>query len=650
MHVLGFRHEHERPDRDRFLQLHWDNMAQPSLFFVSPQYDVDLPYDFESVTHLGPYTGARDPRMPVMTPRSEYAAGAGMRLGQTRALSASDVLRIQRLYGCPRKDTTTTPGATRVRPSSDNGRSVLLACDFGHGACGMTPGYESGALPTALPRLHVTPGHSGDKQGRECHQHVSKGGTDENRGTYGGEDGNTNLGGTKRNQETYRDENANKNLSGINRNQWIDWGGEDSNLGSTKMTQETDGGDEDTHTNQSWNTRKNQETYGGEDTNTKHGSSTEKNQVTHGDDIDTNTDSAAEMPKSPQWAVVVGAAPDGPAAGGTNGLDPYLFVSTRLNKWSDSGEVTVLGLSNRPEHHRPHHHCKHQSYKEKRRLRNLHKRKTKPYSDAEGEKSISSDGGLPNGRYHETRQEHNNKAKSEKSTSQDGGLRKERDPQIPKRSYSNYSSTDSKKSTSQNGGLPKEHGYQTRQGPYSNTDTEKPETKNGGLSAEVRALLLSAGGPGVPLVNASVFTPAFRPRDPQGKICVDLQVYQTDNYGGLSLVLHEAATTGGAASGPGVMEVKGHTGEVKGHVGEVKGHAGELKGHASQVKGHGGEVKGQGGEVIEELHGIILDGWTWMGVTAHVRKGRSYTLELRAAVGGGSVAIDDLYISDGECL
>ncbi|GFS25779.1 metalloendopeptidase [Elysia marginata] len=36
LHVLGFGHEHQRPDRDQYVQLHRDNMVQPWLFSIKP--------------------------------------------------------------------------------------------------------------------------------------------------------------------------------------------------------------------------------------------------------------------------------------------------------------------------------------------------------------------------------------------------------------------------------------------------------------------------------------------------------------------------------------------------------------------------------------------------------------------------------------
>ena len=242
----------------------------------------------------------------------------------------------------------------------------------------------------------------------------------------------------------------------------------------------------------------------------------------------------------PQWSVVVGATPNGPAAGRTNGLDPYLYVSSRLSQWAETGDVRIVGSlasSNRRQNKRRHHHA------QRHRHQNLNR---------QGSNKIQS---------------------SSRHTEQ----------------TSSYA--------------------ETIQGERS-------------LSAHVAALLLAAGGPGVPLLNSSVFTPPFRPRSPDGKICVDLQIYQTDNRGGLTLMLHAVGPSSSSNSYRSDLEQK-----VK--VAEAEPEAEVL--------------------VVEQLNGIVLEGWTWTGITVQAQHGRRYRLELLAEVGSGSVAVDDLYIVDGQC-
>ncbi|CAL1535620.1 unnamed protein product [Lymnaea stagnalis] len=56
-------------------------------------------YDFNSIMHYGPYAFAIDHTKPVITPKAGKAP-PNARLGQRVNLSPTDVLEIQRLYGC----------------------------------------------------------------------------------------------------------------------------------------------------------------------------------------------------------------------------------------------------------------------------------------------------------------------------------------------------------------------------------------------------------------------------------------------------------------------------------------------------------------------------------------------------------------------
>ncbi|KAG8234000.1 hypothetical protein J437_LFUL013918 [Ladona fulva] len=77
LHALGIFHEQSRSDRDKFVKVHFDN--------IIPDRAVD---------HLM----IKEPGLPTITARHE-----GARLGQRRALSKTDCLKINELYGCLKK-------------------------------------------------------------------------------------------------------------------------------------------------------------------------------------------------------------------------------------------------------------------------------------------------------------------------------------------------------------------------------------------------------------------------------------------------------------------------------------------------------------------------------------------------------------------
>ncbi len=62
-HVLGLTHEHQRPDRDAYITIHWNNILPEAI----PQYTIinnslydeeDYPYDYRSVMHYSQSAGA----------------------------------------------------------------------------------------------------------------------------------------------------------------------------------------------------------------------------------------------------------------------------------------------------------------------------------------------------------------------------------------------------------------------------------------------------------------------------------------------------------------------------------------------------------------------------------------------------------------
>lgn len=100
MHALGFIHEQNRSDRDRFIDIVWDNIQEPfkhnyevfpaSLMAVSGQ----APFDFESIMLYQATAFGKSPSEPTMTARIE-----GKIIAPSATLSVSDILRIERAYG-----------------------------------------------------------------------------------------------------------------------------------------------------------------------------------------------------------------------------------------------------------------------------------------------------------------------------------------------------------------------------------------------------------------------------------------------------------------------------------------------------------------------------------------------------------------------
>jgi hypothetical protein len=95
MHVLGFFHEHVRPDRDKFVDVDWNVLKTET---KKHQYKIrenqilyNDKYDFDSLMHypLGP---ALQPKEGMMQPGDDP--------GQRNHLSEMDVIRLRGMYPC----------------------------------------------------------------------------------------------------------------------------------------------------------------------------------------------------------------------------------------------------------------------------------------------------------------------------------------------------------------------------------------------------------------------------------------------------------------------------------------------------------------------------------------------------------------------
>ena len=95
-HVLGLEHEHTRPDRDQYIDIHWDNISPDKLhnFNIATTRATLLgEYDYGSIMHYGPYNFSNTGR-PSITPRFGVLDGIGQRF----APSQGDLNAVAQLY------------------------------------------------------------------------------------------------------------------------------------------------------------------------------------------------------------------------------------------------------------------------------------------------------------------------------------------------------------------------------------------------------------------------------------------------------------------------------------------------------------------------------------------------------------------------
>jgi len=135
LHALGFVHEHNRYDRDRYLDIDWNNCDPQSY----DTFDKDDPHDHNpycvtfdplSIMHYDPYVAAVDPKKPVMKPKS-YPDYYLPRMGQGNAMAASDAKLLNKMYCKPAtcKDKSTNCGWTACIDCATYGSVCPRSCD-----------------------------------------------------------------------------------------------------------------------------------------------------------------------------------------------------------------------------------------------------------------------------------------------------------------------------------------------------------------------------------------------------------------------------------------------------------------------------------------------------------------------------------------
>ncbi|ESN94954.1 hypothetical protein HELRODRAFT_87238, partial [Helobdella robusta] len=103
-HVIGFFHEHTRPDRDSYVEILYDNILhdQKNNFYTARPGEVDSlnePYDFQSIMHYARSTFSVRPFFDSIIPRSNTVNNHDM--GQRSYLSKGDISQTNKLYKCP---------------------------------------------------------------------------------------------------------------------------------------------------------------------------------------------------------------------------------------------------------------------------------------------------------------------------------------------------------------------------------------------------------------------------------------------------------------------------------------------------------------------------------------------------------------------
>jgi hypothetical protein len=101
-HAVGLMHEHNRPDRDEYVErIALENIYPEALSNFQPRpEDGGEPgsYDFESIMHYSQMAFSRN-RGRTIVPRQEKVEPPDALIGQRQRLSDGDIARLTYLYG-----------------------------------------------------------------------------------------------------------------------------------------------------------------------------------------------------------------------------------------------------------------------------------------------------------------------------------------------------------------------------------------------------------------------------------------------------------------------------------------------------------------------------------------------------------------------
>lgn len=106
-HVLGFFHEHQRPDRDQYIIINEDGIQDSQVAEDAyRRYDgyvnsLGVEYDYASIMHYSKRAFAKPGEVAFKINKSKKLPECLPEVGQRKSISRKDIDQINKLYNCP---------------------------------------------------------------------------------------------------------------------------------------------------------------------------------------------------------------------------------------------------------------------------------------------------------------------------------------------------------------------------------------------------------------------------------------------------------------------------------------------------------------------------------------------------------------------
>ncbi|XP_078368704.1 uncharacterized protein LOC144652532 isoform X2 [Oculina patagonica] len=160
-HLLGFGHEQNRPDRDQYVDILWQNVDSANHRIFKKQshwafHSFGIPYDYKSLMHYGRYHFSKNGK-PTIVSRDPKIKWFG-----SLKPSESDIKQMNLMYSCP--EIPVFPDHFSLRPTS----SATLSCVTIDQPRDSEWGTKYLCYEPALKKLTITWSRNGPIIGQNC--------------------------------------------------------------------------------------------------------------------------------------------------------------------------------------------------------------------------------------------------------------------------------------------------------------------------------------------------------------------------------------------------------------------------------------------------------------------------------------------------